>query len=415
MIPRAGRRSIEQPIGRPAARAISRPIARLAKPLAAAIQSGHPWVYDRALPRLPPVSAGDVVALVDDSGAIACAFADPGSPIRARVLDLDSDAVIDDAWVRGRVRDAVAARLADPMLTGATGLRLVHGENDFCPGLVIDLYGAVAVVVVDGTGADGFWRPHLAAVLDGVHDAGVALDGAWLRPVRGSGEGKGEVLTGEVPELVEIEEHGAHFAVDVRRGQKTGFFLDQRANRQVVRAHAGGLDVLNLFSYTGGFSVHAALGGARRVTSVDIAAPAIAAAQDNFRRSGLVPADHGFHAVDAFEFLTRAAADGRRWDLVIVDPPSFAPSEKARGKALPAYTRLAGQGLAVTAPGGLFALASCSSHVTEVDLLGCLADAAGRAGRRVRARHILGAASDHPVLPGFPEGRYLKFFLCDVA
>jgi 23S rRNA (cytosine1962-C5)-methyltransferase len=173
--------------------------------------------------------------------------------------------------------------------------------------------------------------------------------------------------------------------------------------------------VLNLFSYTGGFSVHAALGGARRVTSVDIAAPAIAAAQDNFRRSGIAPAEHGFHAVDAFDFLARAAADGRRWDLVIVDPPSFAPSEKARGKALPAYTRLAGQGLAVTAPGGLFALASCSSHVTELDLLGCLASAAGRAGRRVRARHILGAASDHPVLPGFPEGRYLKFFLCDVA
>jgi 23S rRNA (cytosine1962-C5)-methyltransferase len=404
---RGGRRSIGQPVGRP--------VARLAKPLAAAIRGGHPWVYDRALPRLPPVSSGEVVTLVDDSGAIACAVADPGSPNRARVLDLDPDAVIDGAWVRGRVRAAVAARLGDPTLTGATGLRLVHGENDFCPGLVVDLYGGVAVVVVDGAGADGFWRPALAAVLDGLREGGVDLTSAWLRPVRGSGEGKGEVLVGAVPELVEIEEHGARFAVDVRRGQKTGFFLDQRANRQVVRAHAAGLDVLNLFSYTGGFSVHAALGGARRVTSVDIAAPAIAAAQDNFQRSGVAPAAHGFHAVDAFEFLTRAAAEGRRWDLVIVDPPSFAPSEKARGKAMPAYTRLAGQGLAVTAPGGLFCLASCSSHVTEVDLLGCLADAAGKAGRRVRARMILGAASDHPVLPGFPEGRYLKFFLCDAG
>jgi len=233
--------------------------------------------------------------------------------------------------------------------------------------------------------------------------------------VRGGGGAGGEVLRGAVPELVEIGENGARFAVDVRRGQKTGFFLDQRQNRLLLRAHAAGLSVLNLFCYTGGFSVHAALGGAQRVTSVDLAAPAVAAAEDNFRRSGVDPRGHGFVATDAFDFLTRAAADGQRWDLVIVDPPSFAPSEKTRPRALAAYERLAVQALAVTAGDGLLAFASCSSHVSEIDLLGALAQGAQRAGSRLQIRTLLGAASDHPILPAFPEGRYLKFALGHVG
>jgi 23S rRNA (cytosine1962-C5)-methyltransferase len=200
--------------------------------------------------------------------------------------------------------------------------------------------------------------------------------------------------------------------VDVRSGQKTGFFLDQRDNRRTIRRHAAGQTVLNLFAYTGGFSLHAGLGGATRVTSVDIAAPAVAAIEKNAVLSGLDPSAHERVAVDAFEFLQRAAAQGRRWDLVIVDPPSFAPSERAKPAALRAYERLARAALGVVEPGGRFALASCSSHVTEVDLLGMVA---ALPAPDLRLRLSAGAASDHPVLPAFSEGRYLKFLFFDVG
>ena len=178
----------------------------------------------------------------------------------------------------------------------------------------------------------------------------------------------------------------------------------------MIRRHAAGATVLNVFSYTGGFSLHALLGGAARVTSVDLAAPAMRGLERNLALSELAGAAHEAVVADAFEFFTRAAAQDRRWDLVIVDPPSFAPSERARPAALAAYRKLAAAALEVVEPGGRFALASCSSHVTELDLLEATAGLA-----ELRARAITGAASDHPVLPAFPEGRYLKFLLFDVA
>jgi 23S rRNA (cytosine1962-C5)-methyltransferase len=392
-----------------------RPRARLGKPLRAAIRAGHPWIYDRALPALPAgARAGDVVAIWDDDGPVCAAMVDPASPIRARVLDDDPDAVIDAAWAHGRARAAAAARVADPMLADSDGWRLVHGENDALPGLTLDRYGEIAVAVFDGEAAAALWRPLLPAVLDGCREAGVTLAGAWSRGARGRG-GKGEAL-GDVPAApVVMHERAARFAVDVRAGQKTGFFLDQRHNRALIGAHAAGATVLNLCCYTGGFSVHAALGGARRVTSVDLAAPAVAAVADNLARSGVDASAHEAVCADAFDFLDQARARGRRWDIVIVDPPSFAPSEKARGQALRAYQRLNALALEVVEPGGLIASASCSSHVTEADLLGVLAGAGAQTRRRVRLRHVLGAASDHPVLPAFPEGRYLSFLLGDVA
>jgi 23S rRNA (cytosine1962-C5)-methyltransferase len=288
---------------------------------------------------------------------------------------------------------------------------VVHGENDRMPGLVVDLYAGCAVVVLDGDAAAAFWRPRLAAVLDGLDDAGLVAPHAWLRPVRGGDGGGGLVLRGAPPEKLAIHERGARFEVDVRRGQKTGFFLDQRDNRTLVGRHAAGARVLNLFAYTGGFSVHAALGGARHVTTVDIAAPAIEAARTNVALSGLDAEAHAFATADAFAFLDDARAHRRTWDVVIVDPPSFAPNERARAKALVAYAKLFALAAEVVEPGGLLAAASCSSHVSEIDFLGALADAQRRSGRAITARVIAGAASDHPVVPGFPEGRYLKFAL----
>ena len=391
----------------------TRRTVRLHKPLRERIAAGHPWIYDRALGALPrDVAAGDVVTITDDHGDVALAFVDPGSPIRARVV-APPETALDPAWARGRAEAAAARRSRDPLLAGCTGMRVVHGEGDACPGLVVDLYDTTAVIVFDGPAAAAFWRPRMADVLAGLERGGVRIVHAWLRGERRRGEAStpSEALRGDPPADLVIHEDDAQFAVDVRAGQKTGFFLDQRDNRRAIRRHAAGQTVLNLFAYTGGFSLHAALGGAAQVTSVDIAAPAIAGLERNLALSGVATAGHELVAGDVFDFLARAARHGRRWDLVIADPPSFAPSERTRPAALAAYRRLAAAALAVTEPAGRFALASCSSHITEADLLEQLAALPGGATLRLRA--AAGAASDHPVLPAFPEGRYLKFLLFD--
>jgi 23S rRNA (cytosine1962-C5)-methyltransferase len=387
-----------------------RPTWRLTKPLRSRIRAGHPWIYDRALEPPGALVAGELATVLDDNGPIVTVFADPGSPIRARVLD-EPDARIDGAWVRGRVESATARRSRDPLLAGCTGRRLVHGEADGCPGLVVDHYDTTAVLVFDGAAATAFWRPHLAQILDGLERGGATVAHAWLRGERGK-RTEGEAVRGDPPPQIVIAEDDARFAVDVRAGQKTGFFLDQRDNRRVVRAHAAGQTVLNVFCYTGGFSLHASIGGATRVTSVDIAAPAIASLANNVALSNLAADAHEGVTADAFDFFARSIRERRTWDLVIVDPPSFAPSEKAKPAALAAYKKLAARALEVVAPGGRFALASCSSHVTEADLLDLVA---GTSEHTLRLRFAGGAASDHPVLPAFPEGRYLKFLFFDVG
>lgn len=382
---------------------------RLTKPLRARIRAGHPWIFDRALAAPTGLAAGDLATVVDEQGPLATVFADPTSPIRARILDLVPDAAIDAGWIRGRAEAAAARRARDPLLVGCTGQRLVHGEADGCPGLVIDHYADTAVIVFDGPAAAAFWRPRLPDVLAGLERGGARIAHAWLRGERRD-RTAGEAVRGEPPAEIVISEDEARFAVDVRAGQKTGFFLDQRDNRRLIRRHAAGQTVLNVFSYTGGFSLHAALGGAARVTSVDLAAPAIAGIERNLALTGLPSSGHEGVAQDAFDFFARAAQRGRRWDLVIVDPPSFAPSEKARPAALSAYRKLAVAALQVIEPTGRFALASCSSHVTEADLLALVAGLGP-----LRLRCAGGAGSDHPVLPAFPEGRYLKFLLFDLG
>ena len=385
---------------------------RVTKPLRRRVAAGHPWIYDRALAAPKGLHAGDVVTLIDEQGPLATALADPGSPLAARVLDRDPDAACDGRWAGARAEAASARRTRDPLLVGCSGRRLLHGEADGCPGLVIDAYGDTAVVVFDGPAASTFWRARLTDVLAGLELGGASIAHVWLRGERGRAHDRGEALRGNPPDEIVIHEDEARFGVDVRNGQKTGFFLDQRDNRRAIRRHSAGQSVLNVFAYTGGFSLHAALGGATRVTSVDIAPPAIAAIERNVARSGLPTAAHECVAQDAFDFFARAASQRRRWDLVIVDPPSFAPSERAKPAALKAYGRLAHAALEVVEPHGRFALASCSSHVTEVDLFEVVA---GLDGPPLRLRSTSGAASDHPVLPAFSEGRYLKFLFFDIG
>jgi len=254
------------------------------------------------------------------------------------------------------------------------------------------------------------WEPHLPALLAALGGP-LAKRGVRSIALRVSGEErKLRGLQGpEPPSRVLIQERGVAMEVDLAHGQKTGAFLDQRENRARVRALSRGRRrALNLFSYAGGFSIAAALGGAAHVTSVDVAAAAHATAQRTFRANGVDPGAHGFVSADVFAFLDQARARGERFDLVISDPPSFAPSERARPRALTAYRRLHAAAASVLAEGGVLCASSCSSHVDAEAFLATLDDLT-LAGRSLCLRELHGQAEDHPTLPAWPEGRYLKF------
>jgi 23S rRNA (cytosine1962-C5)-methyltransferase len=383
------------------------PRARLKKELSRSLRAGHPWIYADALDMPRGTPTGSVVDVHGKDGRfVARGLYDARSPIAVRVATLDAQETVDQALVRARIEAALRARRGAFDARTTSAFRWLNGEGDRLPGVVVDVYGPVAVLRLDGD-AVKVWRPW---VVDAIVERGRALgiEHVYER----SRDQKGDALYGGKPPVpIEIKEHGVRFAVDVVHGQKTGFFLDQRENRRLIRGYSDGLEVVNLFGYTGGFSVQAALGGALRVTTVDSAAAALETARDNFRLNRLDPERHAFAAEDAFAWLERARREGRRYGLVIVDPPSFAPSEKALAKALIAYRDLNLLALSVVAPEGLFATSSCSSHVTHEAFLDMLRDAADRARRALRILEVRGQPADHPTLPAFPEGRYLKFVL----
>ncbi len=382
------------------------PRLRLKKDLARHIRAGHPWIWRDALePKTLP--SGAVVDIHDSQGGfLARGLWDAHSPIAVRIWTLDPNEILDAGLVRQRVIESLAARRGaiDPATTDA--FRMVNGEGDFMPGVVVDCYRDTAVVRFDGDAA----RAIADWVIEGVREAGRPI--GLIRAYERSRAARGRVLFGdEPPEIIEVRENGVRFAVDVRHGQKTGTFLDQRENRRAIRPYCNGVEVANLFSYTGGFSVHAALGGATRVTSVDSAAAALEGARDNFILNGIEPARHVFECADVFDWLARARAAGRRFGVLIVDPPSFAPSEKSVDKALAAYRDLFTASLGVVDSGGVLCAASCSSHVDFEAFLGTLKDASARARRGLRILEVRGQPADHPTVPAFKEGRYLKFLI----
>jgi 23S rRNA (cytosine1962-C5)-methyltransferase len=383
---------------------------------AAAVRRGHPWVYREGIARAPRgLATGDGVELIEGGAFAGRGLWDAGSPIAVRVFQQRSERPLDEAAIADRLERAFMLR--DAWFGGdsaTTAYRLANGEGDRVPGLVIDRYGPIAVVRLDSDALRPWLDrllPRLATALErrGVPSIGLRAGATPASPPHDKGGRKLLHLQGPpIPDRIVVREAGMAMEVDLARGQKTGAFLDQRENRARVRALAAGrARVLNLFSYAGGFSLAAALGGAGRVTSVDSAASAHASAQRSFRENGLDPAAHEFVTADAFDFLDRAASRGDRYELVISDPPSFAPSERAKPRALAAYRRLHAAIARVLAEGGVLCAASCSSHVTAEEFVATLDDAAlGRDDLRLCGLH--GQPADHPTLPAWPEGRYLK-------
>jgi 23S rRNA (cytosine1962-C5)-methyltransferase len=383
----------------------------LQKDLARHLRAGHPWVFRRAIQAAPRgLPAGAIVDVVEGDRFVARGYLDPHSAITVRVLTRDPGEAVDGAFWRRRVARALALRRE--LVRGTTGYRLVHGEGDGLPGVVADRYADFAVLKLYSAGL----TPHRPAIVEALRAEAEGLTGVYGRdeiPRDDDDEGgapAGRVLWGaEPPARIRVDEHGMALLVDVRRGQKTGTFLDQRENRALVRSLAAGrAEALNLFAYTGGFSVAAALGGTGHVVSVDQDRDAMALARENFRANGLDPADHAFAAGDAFDLLAAYRKEGRRFDLVVCDPPAFAKSQKAVEGALSGYAALNRSALQVLAPGGLLLTASCSARVSAEQF----ADAVKEAAQKARVELAVVAETrqppDHPVSLQFREGRYLK-------
>jgi 23S rRNA (cytosine1962-C5)-methyltransferase len=367
------------------------------------LAAGHPWVYRDHVPERFRAQAGDFVHI--RSGRFeGHALWDADSAIALRVFSRRQRP--DAAWVEARIDEAwqLRQRLLPPQ---TDAFRLLFGEGDGLPGIVVDVYAGFAVIVS--------YSAALAQVVSWVVAALAArpeLKGVCERTTRRKDRSSElKHLHGQKPPpRLMVEEHGLRYEVDLEAGQKTGLFLDHRDNRRYLRELAAGASVLNLFAYTGAFSVSCAAGGAARVTSVDIAGPAIEAAGRNFEHNALSTPHEGVSS-DVFEFLEGAKRAGKRWDIVIADPPSFASSRAELFGALRAYKKLHAAALSVLAPGGLYAAASCTSQVSPDAFRQTIAEAAGRA-HRLTVVHEAAHAVDHPYGIGHLEGRYLKFVLC---
>lgn len=375
----------------------------------------HPWIFSGAIAHLDTVSPGDTVCVRDARGRfLAWAAANPHSQIVARVWSFAEEEHIDDRFFARRIASAVAARCHPEIPLAAC--RLVYGESDGLPGVIADRYGDTAVLQLSTAGAER-WRDAIADALRSV--AGVArvfersdLD---VRSLEGLPARVGPVLGDPPPEAIAIEEHGVRFLVDVWRGHKTGFYLDQRTNRARVATLAKDAEVLDCFCHSGGFTLHALARGARRVTAVDTAKGALAWGARQQALNGFDKERTTWLKADVFQALREFHGAGRRFDLVILDPPKFAPTGAHAQRASRAYKDINRLALELLKPGGRLATFSCSGGVDADLFQKIVAGAALDAGREAAIETRLDQAPDHPVLLSFPEASYLKGLIVRVA
>jgi len=382
------------------------------------LQSGHLWIFSGALQQPPHwIEPGGLVDVKSSTGKfVARGYYNPQTDIAIRILTNDIEEAIDREFLRRRIRSAIELRqIFDADRTDT--YRLIHSEGDGLPGLVVDRYADILVAQIHTAGMDRL-RPLLI-------DALMEETGATGTLFRNEGQSRRRegleleepvVAAGTVPDHVAVRENGVQFIVDPWYGQKTGFFLDQRDKREALRKYARNKRVLNCFSYTGGFSVYAALSGrTTTVTSVDISASAIDMARNHFALNGLDPDAHTFLAADVFDYLEEAQQHGELFDVVVLDPPAFAKTQAARSQALKAYRRLNMLGIQVLRPGGILLTCSCSGVVRMDDLLGTLSQVTSHLRRPVQLLESYTHGADHPINLVMPETVYLKAIYCRVG
>jgi len=398
------------------------------------LRDGHPWLFAESVREQNREGTAGELAVVYDrrDRFLAIGLFDPDSPIRMRVLHVGKPAAIDAAWWKERLQAALSRR-AGLFDERTNGYRCIHGESDGWPGLVLDRYGEVYVLKL----YTAAWLPRLAQIrgllTDELKPEGLILrlsrniqslagdcglvDGQVLGANEGLRAFPGAAEAGGGNGIVTFLETGMRLEADVVRGQKTGFFLDQRENRRRVETLAAGCDVLNAFSFSGGFSLYAARGGARSVLDLDISSHALDAAGRNFALNASEPAvarcRHETEQGDAFAWLAGSRNSAARFDMVVLDPPSLARREVEREGAIGAYGRLAGEGIRALRPGGVLVASSCSAHVTETEFFGAVRDAAAGSGRSFQELATTGQPVDHPAT--FAEARYLKTMFLKVG
>ena len=375
----------------------------------------HPWVFSGAIARVDGnPEPGETVEVRSSEGAqLALAAYSPHSQIRARVWTWD-DREIDAGFFARRIEDAASARAALGLDGASDAMRLIHGESDGLPGVVADRYGDTAVVQILSAGAER-WREAIADALCSVP----GIERVWERSDADVRELEGlkprtGLLRGAAlqPEHI-IHEHGLEFRVEIDAGHKTGFYLDQRDNRLLLRKLSRGKDVLDCFSYTGGFAINALHAGAASVLAIDSSELALASARANAKLNGLPEAE--FLEADVFQSLRRLRDQARSFDVIVLDPPKFAPTAAHAEKASRAYKDINLLAFKMLRPGGFLMTFSCSGGVSADLFQKIVAGAALDAAADVRIETWLHAAPDHPVALNFPESEYLKGLLCRLA
>ncbi len=376
------------------------------------VRSGHPWLFADSIHELNRAGLlGELAVIFDRKDKfLAVGMYDPDSPIRVRILHVGKPQMIEAAWWQARLARTLAQR-AGLFDAATTGYRLIHGESDGWPGLVLDRYGQTLVLKL----YTGAWLVRLEEIY-GLLKANIPCERIVLRLSRNLQavaekqfhRRDGQLLGGAAPDgPVVFSEHGVRFEADVLRGQKTGFFLDQRENRREVESLARGRRMLNAFSFSGGFSVYGARGGAASVTDLDISAHALESAKRNFALNrhypGVVACRHETIQTDAFQWME---SDKSKFDLIVLDPPSLAKRAADREGAVRAYFRLNAHGIAKLDRAGILVAASCSAHVTAVEFFEAVRRAAIDSGRKFSELKTQQHPPDHPA--GFKEAEYLK-------
>jgi 23S rRNA (cytosine1962-C5)-methyltransferase len=375
----------------------------------------HPWVFSGAVQQVDgePVPGGTVEVLSSKGEFLARAAWSPVSQIRARAWTFSAAEIVDEEFLRRRIRAALASRRIWALERESDAYRLIYAESDGLPGLIVDRYGGVLVLQSLTAGSEA-WKESLADLL--VEETGINViyerSDADVRELEGlpstTGALRGEVASLQFP----VHENGLNFLVDLEGGHKTGFYLDQRANRLRLRQLATERDVLDGFSYTGGFSLNALSGGARSVLSVDSSASALALCKENVLINDFADGRHSTLEGDIFQLLRRFRDERRSFDMIVLDPPKFAPTAAQAEKASRAYKDINLLAFKLLRPGGLLATFSCSGGVDAALFQKIVASAALDAGVEAQIVEHFNQANDHPVSLHFPEGTYLKGLLC---
>jgi len=370
----------------------------------------HPWIFSGAVECVKGAPAsGDTLPVRSAQGEfLAWAAYNPGSQITARVWSWHEEEIINAEFFRSRIASALALRRDLKLADESSGMRLIHAESDSLPGLIVDQYGDTLVMQIGSAGAER-WRDTCADILRELCNPACIYErsDSDSRTLEGL-ELRNGVLHGMLPGNVEVVEHGLCFKVDVAHGQKTGFYLDQRDNRALTETLARDKDVLNCFCYTGGFLLYALRGGAKSVLSIDASGDALRIAKENLARNGLDAARAEWQEADVFQALRKLRDQGRSFDLIILDPPKFAPTAAFAEKAARGYKDINLLGFKLLRPGGLLFTYSCSGGINDDLFQKIIAGAALDAGVDAQIIHHLHASADHPVLLSFPEGAYLK-------